>query len=182
VNSLPGCSLVPSLSFHPTPTVCSSSGFTGLLHPAANHGVRRVSMSSCPTRMSSATVEDLSPTALCPSKLFPRKQPVRVTAPDALSPLLTMDRPRSSCEGTGHHIGHSTSGPCSTCEAVARRSTVASRVLHVASLGFSFRRVFSPTRRSSELRAHGHRTSRRQWDFSFTLSEPRASSHRRRWC
>lgn len=39
--------------------------------------------------MPNATVEDLSPTAQCPSKPFPRKQPARVTAPVALSPLLT---------------------------------------------------------------------------------------------
>lgn len=41
----------------------------------------------------------------------------------------------------------------SRCE----RSTVASRVLHVASLGFSFRGVSCPTRRSSELRARNPR-------------------------
>lgn len=66
----------------------------------------------------------------------------------------------------------------SRCE----RSTVASRVLPVASLGFSFQSVSCPTRRSSELRAHNRRSSRQLGDFSFTLGEPRASSHRRRWC
>lgn len=66
----------------------------------------------------------------------------------------------------------------SRCE----RSTVASRVLPVAPLGFSFWCVSCPTRRSSELRAHHCQTSLTVGDFSFTLGGPRASSHRRRWC
>jgi hypothetical protein len=35
--------LVPSLPFHPTPTVYSAQHLAGLLHPATGHGVRHVS-------------------------------------------------------------------------------------------------------------------------------------------
>jgi hypothetical protein len=40
---LPPFGLVPSLSFLPTSTVCSTLRFTGLLHPETDHGVRHVS-------------------------------------------------------------------------------------------------------------------------------------------
>jgi hypothetical protein len=46
VRCVPSRALVPSLSFHPTPTVYSSHSFVGLLHPTANPGVRRVSISA----------------------------------------------------------------------------------------------------------------------------------------
>jgi len=55
----------------------------------------------------------------------------------------------------------------SRCE----RSTVASRVLPVASLGFSFQSVSCPTRHSSELRAHNGRQADR-WG---TSRSPRAN-------
>jgi len=40
---LPNPGFVPPLSFLPTSTVCSTWHFAGLLHPAADHGVRHVS-------------------------------------------------------------------------------------------------------------------------------------------
>jgi hypothetical protein len=42
---LPNTGHLPSLSFFPTTTVCSSRSRAGLLHPATSHGVRAV---SCP--------------------------------------------------------------------------------------------------------------------------------------
>jgi hypothetical protein len=39
----PTSKLVPSLPFHPTPTVYSAQHRAGLLHPATGHGVRHVS-------------------------------------------------------------------------------------------------------------------------------------------
>ena len=39
---MPLSGLVPSLSFFPTSTVCSAKHLAGLLHPAADHGVRHV--------------------------------------------------------------------------------------------------------------------------------------------
>lgn len=46
VRCVPSRALVPSLSFHPTPTVYSSHSFVGLLHPTADPGVRRVLISA----------------------------------------------------------------------------------------------------------------------------------------
>jgi hypothetical protein len=46
VRCVPSRALVPSLSFHPTPTVYSTHSFVGLLHPTANPGVRRVLISA----------------------------------------------------------------------------------------------------------------------------------------
>lgn len=96
---------------------------------------------------------------------------------------------RRSGETSRHHLAMVRPSPRSLdlrallhLRSRCKRSTVASRVLPVASLGFSFQSVSCPTRRSSELRAHSRRTSRPLGDFSFTLSELRASSHRRRWC
>ena len=40
---MPSSGLVPSLPFFPTSTVCSAKHLAGLLHPAADHGVRHVS-------------------------------------------------------------------------------------------------------------------------------------------
>jgi len=55
-HRIPYGALVPSLSFHPTPTVYSSCAFAGLLHPAADHRVRCVLVScarhKCRTRRS----------------------------------------------------------------------------------------------------------------------------------
>jgi len=73
VPCVPSSALVPSLSFHPTPTVYSSRGFAGLLHPAADHWVRRVSIHACTTQGRTRRSRDL-PSGACPSKLFPRKQ------------------------------------------------------------------------------------------------------------
>lgn len=63
VRCVPSRALVPSLSFCPTSTVYSTHGFAGLLHPAVDPGVRRVSIPAGPTRTLSATVAELSSTA-----------------------------------------------------------------------------------------------------------------------
>jgi hypothetical protein len=53
---LPSLERGPSLSFFPTSTVYSTQRFAGLLHPAADHGVRTVlslsptTIARCPTR------------------------------------------------------------------------------------------------------------------------------------
>jgi len=44
-SDLPGSELVPPLPFLPAPTVFSARRSTGLLHPAAGHGVRHISRS-----------------------------------------------------------------------------------------------------------------------------------------
>jgi hypothetical protein len=49
-KGLPRPSHVPSLSFHPTPTVYSARCSADLLHPAADHEVRHVSKSRPKTR------------------------------------------------------------------------------------------------------------------------------------
>jgi len=72
MRCMPSTALVPSLSFHPTPTVFSSCGFVGLLHPTADHGVRRVSIHACTNQVRTRRSRDL-PYGACPSKLFPRK-------------------------------------------------------------------------------------------------------------
>jgi len=41
-SRLPSCKHVPSLPFFPASTVCSARSVAGLLHPAADHGVRHV--------------------------------------------------------------------------------------------------------------------------------------------
>jgi len=64
--SLPRLGCGPSLSFLPTTTVLPLASFAGLLHPAADHGVRQVSCWPKPLH---------SPLAPHPSKLSPRQQP-----------------------------------------------------------------------------------------------------------
>jgi hypothetical protein len=49
-SEAPTSVLVPSLSFHPTPTVYSAQHRAGLLHPATGHGVRHVSVAVSPPR------------------------------------------------------------------------------------------------------------------------------------
>jgi len=73
VRCVPSRALVPSLPFHPTPTVFSSPCLAGLLHPAASHGVRRVSMFAGGTRGPTRRMRCISSTAQYPSKLFPRQ-------------------------------------------------------------------------------------------------------------
>jgi hypothetical protein len=70
----PSGPLVPSMSFHPTPTVSSSCSCAGLLHPAAGHGVRRVSIPRARHECRARRSQDL-PYGAYPSKLFPCKQP-----------------------------------------------------------------------------------------------------------
>jgi hypothetical protein len=163
-HRMPSAAHVPPVSFHPTPAVSSSHGFAGLLHPAADHGVRRVSI----TRVQQAVRDGcaISSTAHALRSLSPASQPWRVTAPDcppAVAPgarrfrrlrspdLRALLRVRSRCE----------------------RSPVARRVLHVASLGFSFRRVSGPTSRHSieecGLAAFGTPSA---GDLSFTPVKP----------
>jgi hypothetical protein len=78
VRSLQGSEHVPSMPFLTTSTVCSTRPPAGLLHPAAGHGVRRVSSSEA-RRVSSSSSAPFS-RRHHPSKLFPRQQPCRVTA------------------------------------------------------------------------------------------------------
>jgi hypothetical protein len=47
-SEAPTSVLVPSLSFHPTPTVFSAQHRAGLLHPATGHGVRHVAVAVAP--------------------------------------------------------------------------------------------------------------------------------------
>jgi hypothetical protein len=73
---LPRLVRVPSLSFLPTSTACSTLRLAGLLHPAADHEVRRVFACLGPDRSPRPT----SSPALHPSELSPRWQPLHVTA------------------------------------------------------------------------------------------------------
>lgn len=51
------------MPFHPTPTVYASPCLAGLLHPAASHGVRRVSIFAGETRGLTRRLRSISPTA-----------------------------------------------------------------------------------------------------------------------
>jgi hypothetical protein len=77
---------VPSSRFLTAPTACSLSRFAGLLHPAADPGVRCVSVRVPPEDESGR--RRLSPQRAHPSKETPRPQPRRVAATDAVLPFL----------------------------------------------------------------------------------------------
>jgi hypothetical protein len=62
----------PSVPFFPASTVCSPLSFAGLLHPAADHGVRSVSSLS-PTAETAVSRQTLLSNAY-PSELFPPRQ------------------------------------------------------------------------------------------------------------
>lgn len=133
---IPSRALVPSLPFHSAPTAYSSPGFAGLLHPAASHGVRRVSIFAGRTRGPTRRLRSISPTAQAlrslslassrtasprpfPSRCWTSLAAFRCRSTDAIDSLLNLKvllHWRSRYE----------------------RSAVASRVLHVASMGFSF--------------------------------------------
>lgn len=84
-HRMPSDPHVPSLSFHPTPTVFSSRCSAGLLHPAADHGVRRVLVAraqhECCARRSRDLPYGASPSKPCPSQhssgASPRSLPSR---------------------------------------------------------------------------------------------------------
>jgi hypothetical protein len=143
---------------------------------------------ACSARVPSATVAG-SPLRRLPFEAFPLQTAVtrhRVRCPHAVVPVsdslasATLLRRRRRARFFRSLDLKAFLRLQSRCE----RSTVASRVLPVAPLGFSFWCVSCPTRRSSELRAHHRQTVYflTVGDFSFTLGGPRASSHRRRWC
>lgn len=116
---MPSWPHVPSLSFHPTPTVSSPPDFAGLLHPAIDPGVRRVSILTC--GRAEARPRDWCEALLigaCPSKRFPRPQ--RVACHHAPC-LLAVGTPVVSCilANALDPPTPSTSRLCSTNEAVA---------------------------------------------------------------
>jgi len=115
---MPSDALVPSLSFHPTPTVYSSRGFAGLLHPAADHGVRCVSIHACTTRGRTRR-SGISPTARALRSFSLASSSDASPRPDALPPLLSKYVLRLSCDIRSLYLDRPTSGPCSTCEAAA---------------------------------------------------------------
>jgi len=81
-RSPPGTVLVPSSPFLPASTASSSIRFAGLLRPASDPGVHRVSMPRC--RMP-ATISAL-PHRCLPSRAFPSREAVP-TSPWFLAPL-----------------------------------------------------------------------------------------------
>jgi len=90
---MPPSGLVTPLSFLPTSACFSARYLAGLLRPAANRGVRRVSNRSpaaatCPEGQHEADRRpELSSRRLYPSKLSPRRKRYRVTAAAAFPPL-----------------------------------------------------------------------------------------------
>jgi len=124
---------VPSLWFCTTSTASSAWRFAGLLHPAADHEVRRVSCSHVPgpphptSGWWRAGAVARSPQRYSdPSKDVPRRQPFRVTAVVALLPLacrLNSDNPSAPLPGwlsCRSRTVASASRPCSVFGSVAR--------------------------------------------------------------
>jgi hypothetical protein len=94
---LPSPELVPSLLFFPASTVYSAQCLAGLLHPAADHGVRHVSGTSavtlsCATRCASDSVYPPCPGASRSRPPLPRTSPGLLGPPDAC----TLARVRAS--------------------------------------------------------------------------------------
>lgn len=117
VRCVPSRALVPPLPFHPTPTVSASSCLAGLLHPAASHGVRRVSIFAGRTEVPRDGCE-VSPQRRKPFEAFP--SPVAVPRHRGRS-LLAVGRAslHVSAEARTPSIPSPTSRCCSTGEAVA---------------------------------------------------------------
>jgi hypothetical protein len=123
-SGLPLPERVPSLSFLPTSTVCSTRSLAGLLHPATSHGVRLVS-SRPPT---SAGRPTLLRGAVYPPKRFPLRQ--RVSLSPGSLPSRRWILPHRS-------VGLSpTSRLCSTAESVVA-GLCCHRPLTRCSLGLS---------------------------------------------
>jgi hypothetical protein len=93
----------------------------GLLHPAADHGVRTVFSLEQPVPASGTAYPELSPVTQYPSKLSPRLQPHRVTAAVALSSFHAPGFPKPvRCRTSVGRLGsRPTSRLCSTTESVA---------------------------------------------------------------
>jgi hypothetical protein len=122
VRHMPSGPLVPSLSFHPTPTVYSSQGFAGLLHPAADPGVRCVSILACTTPslpIGRTRRSGISPTARALRSFSLASSSDASPRPRALPPSLSRYVLSLSCDSDRLYLGRSTSGLCSTCEAAA---------------------------------------------------------------
>jgi len=85
---LPRLVRVPSLSFLPTSTACSTHRLAGLLHPATGHEVRRVFARLGPDRGPGPT----SSPALHPSERSPRQQLLHVTV-EPCPPAVTFASP-----------------------------------------------------------------------------------------
>jgi len=178
---VPSRALVPPLSFHPTPAAYSTHGFAGLLHPAADHWVRRVSIPAGPAQALSATVAELSSTARA-LRSFSLACSYGGMSPCSL-PSHRWVGPQFHRPPRGYRLSWTSLDLKALLHRRSRceRSTVASRVLPAASLGFSFCCVSGPTRRSWELRASA--VANHNEGFSFTRgASPWANSHRRRWC
>jgi hypothetical protein len=139
---LPRSGLVPPLPFLPAPTVFSARYLAGLLHPAADRGVRLVSFEEPdlpdhpppPKRRTGDRPAwlSISPRRSRPSKLSPRRQPCRVTATSSLSSSggcrAHPDHPRTGGPSTGRRPPP-TSGLCSIGESVALRPCLHGRRL-----------------------------------------------------
>jgi hypothetical protein len=119
---LPDFGLVPPLPFLPAPTVYSARYLAGLLHPAADHGVRLVSgdagvpaASPRPGTPEGArqpeeagerfTAHVPFPRRKDPSERSPRRQPCRVTTAHALSSSGTQRHRTSTIPGDGSGHG-----------------------------------------------------------------------------
>jgi len=108
---------VPSSWFCATSMVSSASGVAGLLHPAADPGVHRVSVPLAPMKPERPTLSrDAGPTL----RRNPRRKPLCVTADLALLAVLSGSPPtldRFHCWRSGSELvggsGASASRPCS---------------------------------------------------------------------
>lgn len=170
VRCVPSRALVPSLPFHPTPTVSSSPCSAGLLHPAAGHGVRRVSMLAGGTEIPRDGCE-ASPRRRVPFEAFP--SPVAV--PRHRGRSLPVVRRGSTVFGTEVPNSPSpspTSRSCSTDEAVANAPPLPAECCTLLPWASRSGTRSGPTRRSKEPRMLGLGRTRDQ-GFSFTHGRTR---------
>jgi hypothetical protein len=146
VHSVPSCALVPSLPFHPTPTVYASPCLAGLLHPAAGHGVRRVSMFAGGTRGPTRRIRT-SPQRRIPFEAFP--SPAAALRHRSRYLLAVgRDSRRSSAEALNPPTPSSTSRSCSTGEAVANALSLPTECCTLLPWASRFGTRSGPTRRS----------------------------------